>query len=123
MVCVVFCSNGWAKLNTGSYCSMTCLTPLNCKFDAEKAVAKLISQAHSKSIGYCASYTKLALQAGGIPYATCNATDCEPYMLKNGFKVISNNKQLLSYKKGDVVIFFKTSKHIYGHMQMWSGSQ
>ena len=130
-VCVASSSNGWAKLSTGKYCSMTYLSKKSssggstkCKgFNAEKAVKTLKANAHAKSIGYCAKYTKLALQAGGIPYASCNATDCEPYLLRNGFKVISNNKRLSSYKKGDVVIFFKTKKHIYGHMEMWSGSQ
>ena len=135
-VCVVSTSNGWSKLSTGKYCSSSYLSKKSgssgstssgttkCKgFDADKAVKTLKANAHAKSIGYCAKYTKLALQAGGIPYAGCNATDCEPYLLRNGFKVISNNKKLSSYKKGDVVLFFKTKKHIYGHMEMWSGEQ
>ena len=83
----------------------------------------LVKNAHSRSIGYCAKYVETALQAGGLPYGWCDAYACVNFLLNNGFKVISTNKPAATTLKGDVAIFGRTSRHPYGHMVMWSGSQ
>jgi len=128
-VCVSKIENGWALLDDGRYVSSKYLEidnvvyPTYKGWNVEKAVKHLNSHAHGKSTGNCATYTKNAMAAGGIPYFKCDAYACAALMESKGFKVISDNKQLSSYLPGDIAIFDNNSAHAFGHMQMYNGKQ
>lgn len=94
-------------------------------WDIEKAVATLNSNAQSGSLGKCAKYVRLAINAGGIatPGNPVSAKDYKGYLEKFGFKQVSTS----SYQKGDIAVFeaFQGDKkyHEHGHIQMYNGSQ
>jgi GH24 family phage-related lysozyme (muramidase) len=94
-------------------------------FDVDKAVAALNANAEPGSLGKCAKYVRLAINAGGVatpgnPVSACNYN---PYLEKFGFKKVSTT----SYEKGDIAVFeaFQGDKkyHEHGHIQMWNGTQ
>jgi GH24 family phage-related lysozyme (muramidase) len=100
-------------------------TGASSKFDVAKAVAALNANAEPGSLGKCAKYVRLAINAGGIatpgnPVSACNYN---PYLEKLGFKQVSTT----TYEKGDIAVFeaFQGDKkyHEHGHIQMWNGTQ
>lgn len=95
------------------------------KFDIEKAVEALNSNASANSLGKCAKYVRMAINAGGVatPGNPVSAKDYNGYLEKVGFKQVSTS----TYEKGDIAVFeaFQGDKkyHEHGHIQMWNGSQ
>ncbi len=95
------------------------------KFDVDKAVAALNANASEGSLGKCAKYVRMAINAGGVatPNNPVSACKYKGYLETLGFKQISTS----AYEKGDIAVFeaFQGDKkyHEHGHIQMWNGSQ
>lgn len=95
------------------------------KFDIEKAVTALNTNAEPNSIGRCARYVRMAINAGGVatPSNPVSAKDYKGYLETLGFKQVSTT----SYEKGDIAVFEsfqgKSKFHEHGHIQMWNGTQ
>ncbi|OEY96744.1 peptidoglycan-binding protein LysM [Acinetobacter proteolyticus] len=83
----------------------------------------LRSRAEPASIGKCAKYVRIALEAAGANTTghPVPASDWGPTLIKNGYKEISEvfNQPI----KGDIYIITKTSTHKYGHIAGYDGSQ
>jgi GH24 family phage-related lysozyme (muramidase) len=103
----------------------TSATAPKSNFDVEKAVAALNANAASGSLGKCAKYVRMAINAGGVatPNNPVSAKNYKGYLEKFGFKQIST----ASYQKGDIAVFeaFQgdSKYHEHGHIQMYNGSQ
>lgn len=100
------------------------------KWDIDRAVNWINSYSLSKSVGSCAKYVRMALEAGGMstvgrPVAACNYT---AFLPTKGFKHIATlpnvqeQKNFSSSKarKGDIAVM---SHGKYGHICMWNGNQ
>ncbi|MFB9057208.1 glycoside hydrolase family 19 protein, partial [Mariniflexile ostreae] len=98
-------------------------------YDIDAAVNYIIANAESKSIGYCATYVRLSIEAGGIDTsdrpAGTNAKDYDTYLPKKGFVII--NSENYTAVKGDIAVFEafqgEIKYHKWGHIQMHTGSQ
>lgn len=99
-------------------------------FDVEKAVKHLNENANSKSLGKCARYVRLAIEAGGMstvgrPNSACNY---DKFLLKKEFGEV-HILSLDKYKpqKGDIAVFEafqgKNKYHEHGHIQMYNGER
>ena len=104
------------------------------QLDVEKAVRYARSHAKTDSIGKCSTYVKNALQAGGIPYVTCNAAACqeEDFIKKDCIKIydskpgdygVNGNGMNSHWERGDIVVIDNVGEHQYGHIAIWCGSQ
>jgi hypothetical protein len=94
----------------------------NMDYDIDKAVKYIDDHAKEKSIGRCAEYVRLAIEAGGIPINEPRPHDAKDYgkrLLEIGFtKVdIQNYKE----KKGDLAVLQPPSGERSGHLQMYNG--
>ena len=101
-------------------------------FDIDAAVDYLISNAEGSSIGSCAKYVRLALEAGGFstegrPNAAC---EYDTYLKQRGFYEV--DKYNYVPQKGDIVVHeaipADPSKpgdkgHPYGHIAMYTGEE
>lgn len=100
------------------------------KWDIDRAVNWINSNSLNGSIGSCAKYVRMAIEAGGMstvgrPVAACDYTNFLP---SKGFKHIAtlSNKQeqsnfsSVTAKKGDIAVM---SHGKYGHICMWNGRQ
>lgn len=101
--------------------------------NVQKAVSYALSHAHTSSTGKCATYVKKALEAGGIPYVSCDASDCkqENFIRDDCYKLCDSqpgnygtrgntfNNQM---QRGDIVIIDSFNAHKYGHIAIWTGS-
>ncbi|MFV5265387.1 peptidoglycan amidohydrolase family protein [Acinetobacter courvalinii] len=91
--------------------------------DIEIFAKTLRSRAEPASIGKCAKYVRIALEAAGANTTghPVSASDWGPTLIKNGYKEISEvfNQPI----KGDIYIITKTSTHKYGHIAGYDGSQ
>ena len=89
-------------------------------WDVQKAVQHLKANAEPAPVGKCGTYTREAIEAGGVTLRRANlAKDYGPSLLEVGFETVST----ASYQAGDVVIMQNCPGHDAGHMQMYSGSQ
>lgn len=87
----------------------------------EKAAAFATSRAQARSTGACARYVSDALASAGYRLGRGHAsTYIEKNLLPNGFKMIAWGS---SPQVGDLVHWSATSKHPYGHIQIWNGSK
>ena len=100
--------------------------------DVQKAVNYALAHAHASSTGKCATYVKNALAAGGIPYVSCNASDCKQeafirddcyklYDSKPGEYGVRGNGMNDKMERGDIVIIDSFNSHKYGHIAIWTG--
>lgn len=101
-------------------------------FDVDKSVNYLNENAEDDSIGKCAMYVRMALEAGGLNLndRPPSAKDYNPYLELKGFvKVDKGNYEA---EKGDIAVFvaFVRKKdtgevkiHKYGHIQMYNGEK
>ena len=99
-------------------------------FDIDKAVLYLNENAEPTPIKKCATYVRLAMEAGGMdtlgrPDSACNY---DKFLPKKGFTEVEITS-LEDYKpqKGDIAVFEafmgKNSYHKHGHIQMYNGKQ
>jgi hypothetical protein len=102
--------------------------------DVGKAIRHLKANAKASSIHRCSEYVKNALKAGGIPYESCDASDCKKerfikddcyklYDSKPGDYGVGGNKMNSNWERGDIVIIDNFGEHKYGHIAMWVGNQ
>lgn len=100
------------------------------KWDINRAISWITANSLSKSVGACAKYVRMAIEAGGMstegrPVAACNYTGFLP---SKGFKHIAtlsgrqeqSNFTSSSVQKGDIAVM---SHGKYGHICMWNGKQ
>lgn len=93
-------------------------------WDVNKAVNHLTINAKEKSIGLCAQYVRLAIEAGGIKLIPTGAAKNYGPSLVNAFFREYTELPSGGYIAGDVVVIQPPNRdHSYGHMQMYSGSQ
>jgi RHS repeat-associated protein len=91
-------------------------------YSIKKAVKKLEDHASPKSLGLCARYVRIAIEAGGQstngrPLA---AADYVKFLPKIGFEEINSS---VPHQKGDIVVFQRTGGRKWGHIAMYNGSQ
>lgn len=108
--------------------------PGNLTLDVDAAIKHLVSHSKSESQHSCAKFVKEALAAGGIPYKSCNASDCkeEDFIKKDCYELYTSrpgdygsggNKMNPNWQPGDIVIIDNVGTHKYGHIAMWTGTQ
>jgi hypothetical protein len=96
-------------------------------YDLNKAVDKLDKNAQTKSIGSCAKYVRLAIEAGGVSTKgrPGSATNYDNFLPKLGFSTVDSTNY--TPMKGDIVVFKafqgKNKYHQHGHIQMYDGTQ
>jgi len=93
--------------------------------DVDKLSLALRSNAKPHSIGRCAHYVRLALEAGGAKTSghPTHAKDWGAVLLRNGYQKIAV-KGLDSYlaREGDVAVIQPCAGgSISGHIQVWDG--
>ncbi len=94
------------------------------KIDLKKMVEKAKSNAKTKSIGKCATYVRIAFQAGGgvvsLPYPI-SAKNYGPTLIANGFAEVS----LENYEAtlGDIAVFQAPPNETHGHIQIFTGTK
>ncbi|HEX5486731.1 CHAP domain-containing protein [Limnobacter sp.] len=89
-------------------------------WDVDKAVDYLNKHAHKKSMGRCAQFTRLAIEAGGLSLVhQASAKDYGSSLTKVGFKAI--DAQSNQFQKGDVAVIQPIAHHPHGHMAMFNG--
>lgn len=94
------------------------------KYSIEKAVAHLNSNAHQKSTGKCATYVRLALQAGGGVLPALGheyAKEYGPVLSAMGFQIVDASGY--TPKKGDLAVFQPPAGKNAGHIQMHNGTE
>ena len=100
--------------------------PQRSGFNIPDAIATLNARAQDCSSGKCATFVRIALQAGGIntsdrPASTVSAKNYGPYLLKKGFNLVNPNGY--TPVAGDVAVFDGFSGHPNGHIEMYNGNQ
>jgi hypothetical protein len=89
-------------------------------WDVNKAVQHLRANAKSISQGQCATYTRQAIEAGGIRLSYTNyAKDYGSSLKVSGFREVSSAGP---FRAGDVAVIQPAKGHPYGHMCMFDGS-
>jgi predicted chitinase len=106
-------------------CSVIKKTGKQKKYDIDKAVAYIDSNALSKSKGICALYVRKAINAGGILNLSGHAREYydTDKLVKVGFTKLGNDINTIQLKKGDIAAFGAVKGHPYGHIAMYNGSQ
>jgi hypothetical protein len=96
-------------------------------FNISKAVAALDKNAEPRSIGYCAKYVRITIEAGGLSTEgrPGGATNYDVFLPKLGFSIVDSTGYVP--KKGDIVVLKafqgKNKYHQYGYIQMYNGVQ
>jgi hypothetical protein len=84
----------------------------------DAAVKKLDARAQDKSLGRCAEYVRVAIEAGGVTLVRhTSAKDYGDSLLGVGFSTVSDGLS----KAGDVAIIQPIAGHPHGHMAMFDG--
>jgi hypothetical protein len=97
-------------------------------WDASIAVKHLREHALPHSIGYCAQYTREAIESGGVTLARHSyAKDYGPSLTAVGFLALPGspvgNRSLGGrFFIADVAVIQACTGHPYGHMMMYDGS-
>lgn len=90
-------------------------------YDIDKAVSYIETHAESESLSKCATYVRLAIEAGGLK------SNIQPRNALNYFGILKQlgftELQTTTYEKGDIVVFDGVRGHQYGHIAMWTGTQ
>jgi hypothetical protein len=90
----------------------------------DKSVQYLDSNAEDSSQGWCATYTREAIEAGGVTLAHPSsglAKDYGPSLEQAGFTEVSDDDY--QPQKGDVVVIQPPEGETAGHMAMYDGTQ
>jgi hypothetical protein len=94
------------------------------KFDVKKMVEKVNANAQPKSVGKCASFVRIAFQAGGgvvaQPYPI-SAKNYGPTLVANGFTEFPAENY--EPKLGDIIVFQAPPGEVHGHIQIFNGSK
>lgn len=89
-------------------------------WNVEDAVKMLNGRAKDHSLGRCAEYTRIAIEAGGVVLKRhISAKDYGSSLLAVGFTTLSPDVSL--FKAGDVAIIQPIKGHPHGHMAMFNG--
>ena len=90
-------------------------------FNVDQAVNTLNLNARDNSVGRCARYVRIALEAGGIDTTgrPVSARDYGPHLERWGFRRI----ETANYVAGDIVVMQAPPGSVHGHIQMHNGSQ
>lgn len=87
-------------------------------WDVDAAVKKLDARARDKSLGRCAEYVRVAVEAGGVTLVRhTSAKDYGSSLLAVGFSASSDGLS----KAGDVAVIQPITGHPHGHMAMFNG--
>lgn len=91
-------------------------------YSVNKAITYLTTHANNKSVGQCAKYVRLAIEAGGLstighPIAAC---EYDTFLPKIGFRVVDKNNY--SPIIGDIIVLEAVPGHPYGHIAMYNGT-
>lgn len=91
--------------------------------DISKFTEKLVSMSRSTTAHRCARYVRIALQSAGARFTDhpIAASDWDSTLTEIGYKQIRpafDNPQ-----EGDIYIINRTSRHRYGHIAGFTGSQ
>lgn len=90
-------------------------------WDKKKAIEHLNCHAQGSSLGHCARYTRLAIEAGGLTLTqTRSAKDYGPSLIAVGFLKFMADPG--TYLEGDVVVIDGFAAAPDGHMAMFNGS-
>lgn len=94
--------------------------------DIGDALKRLNDQALPGPKGYCATYVREAIIAGGVPLKDFPefAKDYGPYLEKYGFEKLKSKKTYWP-RKGDIAVLQPPTNgtHPDGHIQMFNGKQ
>jgi hypothetical protein len=90
-------------------------------YNIEKAVSKLMERVRPGSLGACAKYVRIAIEAGGLSTngRPISAKNYDTFLPKLGFEKVPMD----SIYKGDIVVIQSVGGHPHGHIAMWTGSQ
>lgn len=90
-------------------------------YDVNAAVSYLREHAHKSSIGQCAKYVRMAIEAGGISTEgrPASAKDYDSFLPQIGYHELS--KENYNPLPGDIVVHEAQSGHPHGHIAMYDG--
>lgn len=91
--------------------------------DIGKFTEKLVSMSRSTTAHRCAKYVRIALQSAGARFSDhpIAASDWGTTLTEIGYKQI--RPEFDNPKEGDIYIINRTSRHRYGHIAGFTGSQ
>ena len=92
--------------------------------DTEKFTQHLRKHAQTKSVGKCAKYVRLGLQAGGavVQNQPTHAKDYGPSLRRLGFSELAvENPDTYKFMKGDIVVIQPYGKGKSGHIAVFDG--
>lgn len=91
--------------------------------DIEKFTQKLVSMSRSTTAHRCARYVRIALQSAGARFSDhpVAASDWGSTLTEIGYKKIRPDFD--NPQEGDIYIINRTSRHRYGHIAGFTGSQ
>ena len=92
-------------------------------WDKEKAISFLRANApaNQPSLGLCAHYTRVAIEAGGVKLQRhISAKDYGSSLLAVGFVKVPNSHYM--HQAGDVGIVHPIPNHPHGHMALFDGT-
>lgn len=92
--------------------------------DTEKFAKHLRENAQKKSLGKCAKYVRLGLQAGGLVVQNqpTHAKDYGPTLRRMGFSEITvENPDTYKFMKGDIVVIQPYAAGKSGHIAAFDG--
>jgi hypothetical protein len=91
-------------------------------WDKDAAIAHLDAHAHTVSTSNCATYTRQAIEAGGLTLTRHNrAKDYGSSLTAVGF--VAQTTAPTTYQKGDVAVIQPIPGHPSGHMTMYDGTK
>lgn len=88
-------------------------------YNGEKAADYATSHTLNRSHTLCAGFVMRALWSGHCYIGLYSAWSYKYILPLYGFKVVDTT----NYKKGDIIVFPAVSKHIWGHIAIYNGSQ
>ena len=91
--------------------------------DIDKFTQKLVSMSRSTSVHQCAKYVRIALESAGARFSShpIAASDWGATLTQIGYKRIAPSFD--NPQEGDIYIIKSTSRHRYGHIAGFTGSQ
>ena len=91
--------------------------------DIDKFTQKLVSMSRSTTAHQCAKYVRIALQSAGASFSShpIAASDWGATLMQIGYKRIEPSFD--QPQEGDIYIIKSTSRHRYGHIAGFTGSQ